>query len=104
MLTGGLQNLLLEGVNRTEKAVTEREQLQYLCRILDELDTAAQSVRRGHFYERSLPDYITRKVRQAMGTVPYPGELPDELWEEETRPDDTRKGKIGRRRNAGDEE
>lgn len=59
--------------------MTEREQLQYLWKVLDQLHSTALGVTRGHLSSDGLPGYVLRKTQEAMQAVPYPGEPPESL-------------------------
>jgi hypothetical protein len=55
--------------------VTEREQLQLLWKIIDQMDTAASDIKTEG--NGLLKKYIRRKAAEARLWVRYPGEPPD---------------------------
>lgn len=68
--------------------MTEHEQLAYLWKIINQLHTAAQDVKLEHLDIVGLPNYVLRRTNEAMQVVPYPGEPPEDIWEDDTRPHD----------------
>jgi hypothetical protein len=71
--------------------VNEHEQLAYLWKVIDQLHSAAQDATQGHSSSVALSGYVLQKTKEAMKNVPYPGEPPEAIWEEETQPDDNAK-------------